>query len=79
MHGRDRRFVTSRLRDRVMLAVVTARNTPGTFNNSAECPFNHGDMDNLRRLRKMEDTRDVDFVGFEIWVPVLSALLLVSK
>ena len=29
MRGRDRRFVTSLVRDRFMPAVVTARNTPG--------------------------------------------------
>ena len=28
----------------------------------------------LRRLRKMKDTRDIDFVTFEIWVMVLAAL-----
>ena len=39
MHGRDRRFVTSLLRDRFMSAVVIARNTPGTHNNSAVYPF----------------------------------------
>ena len=34
------------------------------------------DRDVLRRLRKREDTRDIDFVTFEIWVLVLAALLL---
>ena len=36
-HGRDQHSVTSHLRDRLtcMPAVVTARNTPGTHNNSA--------------------------------------------
>ena len=33
-------------------------------------------QDVLRLLRKMEDTRDIDFVTFEIWVPALAALLL---
>ena len=42
MHGRDRRFVTSLLRDIFMPAVVTAMNTPGTHNNSAVCPFSGG-------------------------------------
>ena len=44
MDGRDRRFVTSLLRDRFMPAVVTARNTPGTHNNSAVCPFSETGM-----------------------------------
>ena len=34
-HGRDRHFVTSHLRDRLIPAVVTTRNTPGTHFNSA--------------------------------------------
>ena len=38
-HSRDRHFVTSHLRDRLKPAVVTARNTPGTHNNSATGPF----------------------------------------
>ena len=44
MHGRDRRFVTSLLRDRFMPAVVTARNTPDTHNNSAVCLFSEPGM-----------------------------------
>ena len=39
LHGRDQHFVTSHLRDRLMLAVATARNTPCTHNNSATGPF----------------------------------------
>ena len=38
-HGRDGHFVTSNLRDRLMSVIVTARNTPGTYNNSAAGPF----------------------------------------
>ena len=38
-HGQDRHSVTSYLRDRLMPAVVTARNTPGTHNNSATGPL----------------------------------------
>ena len=60
MHGRDRRFVTSLLRDRFTPAVVTARNILGTHKNSAVCPFT--DRNVLRGLRKLEDTRDIDFV-----------------
>ena len=67
--------MTSLLRDRFIPAVVTARNTLGTHNNSAVCPFS--EMGVLRRLRKMEDTRDTDFVTFGISVLVLAALLLV--
>ena len=33
-------FMMSILRDRFTPAVVTAKNTPGTHNNSAVCPFN---------------------------------------
>ena len=54
--------MTSILRDRFMPAVVTARNTPGTHNDSAVY------RDVLRR--------DIDFVAFESWVLVLAALLL---
>ena len=43
-HGRDRHSVTSHLRDRLMQAVATARNTPGTHNNSATGPFREKGM-----------------------------------
>ena len=38
-HDRDQHSVTSHLRDRLLPAVVTARNIPGTRNNSATGPF----------------------------------------
>ena len=38
-HERDRHFVTSHLRDRLMPAVLTARNAPGSHNNAATGPF----------------------------------------
>ena len=38
-HDQDRHSVMSHLRDRLMQAVVTARNTPGTHNSSATGPF----------------------------------------
>ena len=37
-HGRDRLSVTSHLRNRLVPAVVKARNTPGTHKNSATGP-----------------------------------------
>ena len=39
-HGRDRHSVTSNLQDRLMSAIMTPRNTPGTHNNSASGPCN---------------------------------------
>ena len=53
-----------------MPAIVPARNTLVTHYNSAVCPFSE------IGVKKMEDTRDIDFVTFEIWVLVLAALLL---
>ena len=43
-HGRDRHSVTSHLRDRLVLVVVTARNTHGTHNYSATGPFSETGM-----------------------------------
>ena len=43
-HGRDRQDVMSHLRDRLMPAVLTARNRPGTHNNSAAGPFSETGM-----------------------------------
>ena len=43
-HGRDRYFVTSHLRDRLMTVVATARNTSGTHNNSATGPYSETRM-----------------------------------
>ena len=43
-HGQDRRFVMSQLRHRFMPAVMTARNTSGTHNNSATGPFSEKGM-----------------------------------
>ena len=44
MHGQDRHSMTSHLRDRLMSVVVTARNTPGTHNNSATGYFSETGM-----------------------------------
>ena len=73
MHGRDRRFVTSRLRGRFMPAVVIARNTPGTHNNSAV--VRSMTQGCTATVRKMEDVLDIDFVTFEIWVLMLAAFI----
>ena len=75
MRGRDRRFVTSLLRDRFMPVVVTARNTPVTYNNAGRSNVSvQGDRDVLRWLRKVKETRDLFY--FRNWVLVLAALSL---
>ena len=43
-HGRDRHSMMSHFRDRLMPAVVTARNTPGPHNNSATGLFSGTEM-----------------------------------
>ena len=58
-----------------MPAVVTARNTPGTHNNTATGPFSETGM-RCGCLMQMEDTRDNNYVTFTILVQVLAPLSL---
>ena len=57
-----------------MPVVVTVRNTSSTHKISAACLLSDAVM--CCDDSNMKNTRDIDFVTFEIWVLVLAALLL---
>ena len=43
-HCQDRHYVTAHLQDKLMPAVLTARNISGTHNNSATSPISEAEM-----------------------------------
>ena len=67
-------FCDVTLRDRFMPVVVTVRNASSTHKISATCLLSDAGM--CCDGKNMKNTRDIDFVTFEIWVLVLAALSL---
>ena len=67
-------FCDLTLRDRFMPVVVTVRNASSTHKMLAACLLSDAGM--CCDGKNMKNTRDIDFVTFEIWKQVLAALSL---
>ena len=59
-----------------MPVVVTVKNASSTHKISAECLLSGAEMCCDGKI--MKNTRDIDFVTFEIWVLVLAACVVIG-